>query len=131
MRLRFENFEQFTTLVKMHLSFELDLHTEEYVIRSHLNIVVAYRAPGSDRRRHPLYLSLCAFRFCRNEESFHEKGLFKKFNRFSKKTKPNCASSKTSNSPEQDRQILTKELITKLGHIAEFLVKEESKADFY
>lgn len=31
MRLRFENFEQFTTLVKMHLSFELDLHTEEYV----------------------------------------------------------------------------------------------------
>lgn len=29
MRLRFENFEQFTTLVKMHLSFELDLHTEE------------------------------------------------------------------------------------------------------
>lgn len=31
MRLRFENFEQFNTLVKMHLSFDLDLHTEEYV----------------------------------------------------------------------------------------------------
>lgn len=63
----------------------------------------------------------------RNEESFHEKGLFKKFNRFSKKTKPICTSTKSSNSPEQDRQVLSKELISKLGHIAEFLTKEESK----
>lgn len=63
----------------------------------------------------------------RNEESFHEKGLFKKFNRFSKKTKPNCTSTKTSNSPEQDRHLLSAELIAKLRHIAEFLVKEESE----
>lgn len=29
MRLRFENNEQYNTLVRMHLSFELDLHTKE------------------------------------------------------------------------------------------------------
>lgn len=52
MRLRSENLEQFTTLVKMHLSFELDLHhTEEYVTEFHLNIVLSGRtiAHISDR----------------------------------------------------------------------------------
>lgn len=28
-RMRLENHEQFQTLVRMHLSFELDLHTDE------------------------------------------------------------------------------------------------------
>lgn len=35
-RMRSENFEQFQTLVRMHLSFELDLNTDavEYVLSS-------------------------------------------------------------------------------------------------
>lgn len=47
MRLRVENFEQFTTLVKMHLSFELDLHTEEYVNFSRCRSLTAYQATRS------------------------------------------------------------------------------------
>jgi hypothetical protein len=35
-RLRREDPEQFHTLVRMHLSFVLDLNTDEYVVNSHV-----------------------------------------------------------------------------------------------